>query len=78
MYVLHNVSCRRIRVDEYEAFWAAKRAEMLQRAGLPANSTTCPQQFDTRSSSTTKGLTNGVAVGVATASYTDLWTAVLA
>jgi hypothetical protein len=57
------VLCRRVRIDELQPIWYAKRAEALQRAGLPANSTTCPQRFDSTDSRTTKGVAIGVAVG---------------
>lgn len=57
--------CRHsVRLDVYEPFWAAKRAEARQRAGLPANSTTCPAQPTRRSiGRTTTGLAVGVAMG---------------
>lgn len=61
---LHCILYRRIRIDEYIPFWLAKRAEVLQRAGLPANSSTCPEHRDSSSSSaSTIGLAVGVAVG---------------
>lgn len=53
----------RVRINKYEPFWDAQRADLLQRTGLPPNITNCPEQPE--AGITNPAASTRIAVGVA-------------
>jgi len=69
---IHPRCTCRVRLDEFEPFWAAQRAAALLRAGLPANSTSCPPLnpdpqpvTNTTTATQPQHSSNGLVIGLA-------------